>query len=112
MARMRRGCKILLSVVKSPDWVGAKDGLPTKIQDFTDFMTFLTQRYKGKVQAYEIWNEENYAVETGGKVNVGAYIPVLKAGFQVVKKADPKAVVVFGGLTPTGVMTRPSRSMM
>ncbi len=98
-----KGLKILLSVVKSPDWVGAKGGLPTKTQDFTDFMSFLTQRYKGKVQAYEIWNEQNYAVETGGKVNVTAYPPVLKAGFQAVKKTDPKAVVVFGGMTPTGV---------
>ncbi len=98
-----KGLKILLSVVKSPDWVGAKGGLPTKTQDFTDFMSFLTQRYKGKVQAYEIWNEQNYAVETGGKVNVAAYPPVLKAGFQAVKKTDPKAVVVFGGMTPTGV---------
>ncbi|MHB8645039.1 MAG: cellulase family glycosylhydrolase [Thermomicrobiales bacterium] len=98
-----KGLKILLSVVKSPDWVGTKGGLPTKTQDFTDFMGFLTQRYKGKVQAYEIWNEENYAVETGGTVNVAAYPPVLKAGFQAVKKSDPKAVVVFGGMTPTGV---------
>ncbi|MDQ2787587.1 MAG: cellulase family glycosylhydrolase [Chloroflexota bacterium] len=98
-----KGLKVLLSVVKSPDWVGAKGGLPTKTQDFTDFMGFLTQRYKGKVEAYEIWNEENYAVETGGTVNVAAYLPVLKAGFQAVKKTDPKAVVVFGGLTPTGV---------
>ncbi len=98
-----KGIKILLSIVKSPDWVGTKGGLPTKTQDFTDFMSFLTQRYKGKVQAYEIWNEQNYAVETGGKVNVAAYLPVLKAGFQAVKKTDPKAVVVFGGLTPTGV---------
>ncbi len=98
-----QGLHVLLSIVKSPDWVGAKSGLPTKTQDFTDFMGFLTQRYKGKVQAYEIWNEENYAVETGGKVNVAAYLPVLKAGFQAVKKSDPKAVVVFGGLTPTGV---------
>lgn len=98
-----KGIKVLLSIVKSPDWVGAKGGLPTKTQDFTDFMSFVTQRYKGKVQAYEIWNEENYAVETGGKVNVAAYLPVLKAGFQAVKKSDPKAVVVFGGMTPTGV---------
>ncbi len=98
-----KGLNVMLSIVKSPDWVGAKGGLPTKTQDFTDFMSFLTQRYAGKVQAYEIWNEENYAVETGGKVNVAAYLPVLKAGFQAVKKSDPKAVVVFGGLTPTGV---------
>jgi len=98
-----KNLKVMLSVVKSPDWVGANGGLPPQAQDFADYMTFLTQRYKGKVQAYEIWNEQNYALETGGKVSVAAYLPVLKAGYQTVKKYDPKAVVVFGGLTPTGV---------
>jgi len=98
-----KNLKVMLSVVKSPDWVGANGGLPTNAQDFTDYMTFLVQRYKGKVQAYEIWNEQNYALETGGKVSVNAYLPILKAGYQTVKKYDPKAVVVFGGLTPTGV---------
>ena len=43
---------------------------PAMLRTFTDYMTFLRQRYKGKVQAYEIWNEQNYALETGGKVNV------------------------------------------
>jgi hypothetical protein len=97
------GLRVMLSVAKSPDWVGANGGIPLRTQDFTDFMTFLTQRYKGKVQAYEIWNEQNYAVETGGRVNVAAYLPLLKAGYQTVRKVDPAAVVVFGGLTPTGV---------
>ena len=94
---------VMLSVVKSPKWAGMNGGLPTRAQDFTDFMTFLTQRYKGRVQAYEIWNEQNYAYETGGKVNAAAYIPILRAGYQTVKRNDPAAVVVFGGLTPTGV---------
>jgi len=98
-----KGLKVMLSVVKSPDWAGAKGGLPAGTQDFTDFMTFLTQRYAGRVQAYEIWNEQNYAVETGGRVNVAAYLPVLRAGYRAVKATDPAAVVVFGGLTPTGV---------
>ncbi len=98
-----KGVKVMLSVVKSPDWVGANGGLPTGTQDFADFMGFLTRRYAGRVQAYEIWNEENYAVETGGRVNVAAYLPVLKAGYRAVKEADPTAVVVFGGLTPTGI---------
>ncbi len=98
-----QGLKVMLSVVKSPDWVGVKGGLPTKTQDFTDFMTFLTGRYAGRVQAYEIWNEQNYAIETGGTVSVAAYLPVLRAGYQAVKATDPAAVVVFGGLTPTGI---------
>jgi hypothetical protein len=98
-----KGLKILLSVARSPDWAGANGGLPKQTGDFTTFMTFLTQRYKGKVQAYEIWNEPNYAYETGGHVAVGDYLPVLKAGYQTVKANDPAALVLFAGLTPTGV---------
>ena len=76
-------------------------------QDFADFIGFMANRYKGKVQAYEIWNEENYAVETGGNLNHddpgGAYLPILKAGYQTLKASDPNITVVFGGMTPTGV---------
>jgi hypothetical protein len=99
-----QGLRVLLSVVRSPAWVGANGGLPAaRTQDFTDFMTFLTERYRGRVQAYEIWNEPNAAVETGGHVAAADYLPVLRAGFRAVKQADPAAVVVLAGLTPTGV---------
>ncbi len=70
-------------------------------QDFANFLSFLTDRYKGKVAAYEIWNEQNYAIETGGQVNVGAYLPILKAGYQTLKSKDKNITVVFGGMTPT-----------
>ncbi len=68
----------------------------------TRLMSFLGDRYRGKVAAYEIWNEENYAVETGGNVNVGAYPPVLKAAYQALKARDQNITVVLGGMTPTG----------
>jgi polysaccharide biosynthesis protein PslG len=106
-AAAARGVKIMLSPVCSPDWTGAGGGLPKNPQDMGDLMKFMADRYKGKVQAYEIWNEQNYAYETGGTVNVGAYIPVLKAGYQALKASDPNITVVFGGLTPTGVTGHP-----
>jgi hypothetical protein len=96
-----RGVKIMLSPVCSPSWEGAGGGLAKNPQDFANFIGFMADRYKGKVQAYEIWNEQNYAVETGGTVNVGAYIPILKIAYQVLKGRDPNITVVFGGLTPT-----------
>jgi len=102
-----KGLKIMLSPVSSPDWAGVGGGLPNNPQDFADFIGFMANRYKGKVQAYEVWNEQNYAVETGGTVNVGAYIPILKAGYQALKASDPNITVVFGGLTPTGVTGHP-----
>ncbi len=106
-AAAAKGQKILLSIESSPAWAGANEGLPNNPKDMGDLMSFMANQYKGKVQAYEIWNEENYAVETGGQVNVGAYIPVLKAGYQALKASDPNITVVFGGQTPTGVTGHP-----
>ena len=98
---------MLLSIESSPAWAGTNEGLPNNPKDIGDLLTFMANRYKGKVQAYEVWNEENYAKETGGQVNVGAYIPVLKAGYQALKASDPNITVVFGGMTPTGVTGHP-----
>jgi hypothetical protein len=101
-----KGIKIMLSIVHAPGWAGGP-GLPKNPQDIADVLKFMADRYKGKIQAYEVWNEENYAVETGGQVNVGAYPPILKAGYQALKASDPNITVVFGGMTPTGVTGHP-----
>lgn len=97
------GLKIVASVVKSPDWENANGGIPTDTTEFQAMMSFLAKRYQGKVQAWEIWNEENLASEMGGHVDVGRYVNLLKAGYTGVKASDPGAIVLFGGLTPTGV---------
>jgi len=106
-AAAAKGVNVMLSPVSSPDWAGSGGGLPNNPQDFADFIGFMANRYKGKVAAYEVWNEQNYAKETGGQVNVGAYIPILKAGYQALKASDPNITVVFGGQTPTGVTGHP-----
>jgi hypothetical protein len=103
------GVNVMLSPVNSPSWTGAANGgLPPNPQDFADFIGFMANRYKGKIAAYEIWNEQNYAVETGGSVNLNdpaaPYLPVLKAGYQTLKAVDPKITVVFGGMTPTSTV--------
>lgn len=101
------GVRIMFSVVNSPDWAGDGGGLPRDGADFGRLMSFVANRYKGRVQAYEVWNEQNYAYETDGLVDVGSYIPVLKAGYEAIKAVDPNTLVVFGGLTPTGIRDRP-----
>ncbi len=97
--------KILASVVKAPDWALDPSGkqLLANYSDWEGFTHFLAQRYKGKVQAWEIWNEENLASEMGGQVRLEDYAHLLEGGYNGIKMADPQALVVFGGLTPTGV---------
>ncbi len=98
------GLKLVLSVAKGPRWAsGEGGGLPLNPDDFYNFMFSLSQRYKGQIAAYEIWNEPNIGLETGGQVSIPRYIETLKAGYRGVKSNDPQAFVLTGGTSPTGV---------
>src|SRR4051794_4292868 len=95
------GVKVILDVVESPQWAsGSTNKLapPRNPQDLADFMTFVANRYKGQVQAYEIWNEENGSRFWPSGPDAGAYTQLLKATYPAIKSADPSALVVFGGL--------------
>jgi polysaccharide biosynthesis protein PslG len=97
--------RILASVVGAPEWAREPDNVQL-LQDwntFYEFMVFMVDRYRGRIHAWEIWNEQNMAHEMHGEVRVSDYAYLLDAGFRGVKDADPDALVVFGGLTPTGV---------
>jgi len=103
-----RGLKVLLSIVRSPDWAtGGGYGLPRDPADLGDFLFAMAERYGGRVQAYEVWNEPNLAVENAGRVaDPGRYVELLHAAYRRIKEADPAAQVISAPLTPTGV-TRP-----
>lgn len=106
-----RGIKVLFSVVKAPDWARpAGDdrgvaGPPADPGTYAEFVKQMAIRYKGRVQAYEIWNEQNLWYEwggRGGRLNAGQYMQLLKAAYTAIKSVDPGAIVVSGALTPTG----------
>ncbi len=94
--------KLMLSIVQSPKWANPNGGMPKNPQDYADFMSVVTARYRGKVAAYEVWNEENLASEAGSPIEVGRYVQLLKAGYNAIKQVDHLTVVVFGGLSPVG----------
>ena len=101
----RAGIKVMLNVIHCPAWAALRPerpGLPRDMNDFADFMREVAGRYRGQVVAYEVWNEPNLEREAG-PVQAGAYVELLKAGYGAIKGADPAALVVTGGLTPTGV---------
>jgi hypothetical protein len=104
-AANRNGVKIILSIAKSPKWASptTNGGMPNEPRDLGAFMYMMASHYKGKVAAYEIWNETNLRGESGGPVNAGQYVELLKYGYSGVKFADPDAVVIFGAPTPTEV---------
>ena len=101
-----QGLKILFSVVKAPGWARnttQEDGPPANFQDYANFVGALAARYKGKVQAYEIWNEQNLRREWNGRpLSAASYVQMLAAAYNAIKAADPSAIVVAGAPAPTG----------
>ncbi|OQY19355.1 MAG: hypothetical protein B6I34_09670 [Anaerolineaceae bacterium 4572_32.1] len=104
------GIKLLFSVVKAPTWArpGGTDlsveGPPANPQDYADFVGAVAARYRGRVHAYEIWNEQNLHYEWGNEpLDANRYVQLLKLAYQAIKAQDPGAIVVSGAPTPTGL---------
>jgi hypothetical protein len=53
------------------------------------------------VSTFEIWNEPNIARSFGPSANVGTYKAMLKAADRQIKRANCRATVVTGGLSPS-----------
>ncbi len=95
---------IILNPVGTPaKYKSGGSGLPDsdKMNKFGEFMFALSNRYKGKVEAYEVWNEMNLSRESGTGINVNRYVPMLAKAYNSIKTADPAAIVMFGALSPT-----------
>ena len=101
------GLHILMRVHGTPAWARPAGTFlsypPDDVADFAHFMETLAARYKGKVAAYEIWNEPNLNYEWGyQQPDPAGYTALLTAAYQAVKAVDPEALVVSGGLATTG----------
>jgi hypothetical protein len=94
---------IMLSPVRAPSFYSSYNGIPDDPNAFAQFMYAVANRYKGKVEAYELWNEENLASEAGKPISVSKYVRLAQKGYNAIKAADRYAYVVLGALSPTGV---------
>jgi LysM repeat protein len=102
------GFNILLTVSSAPSWArdtNVDKGPPTDYQTYANFVGELAARYEGRVDAYEIWNEPNLQREwhTPKGLSAENYVALLKLAYAAIKQADPQAIVMSGGLAPTGI---------
>lgn len=95
--------RILIVIYSAPRWASGSSNTarpPRRASDFAAFARFLAKRYADEgVDAYEIWNEPNFARFWDPKPSARAYARLLKAAYPAVKQGDPNARVVFGGLS-------------
>lgn len=110
----RRNLKVVARLSDAPEWahpaIGARklgngfvDAPPDNLDDFARFCGVLADRYKGRISAYQIWNEPNLSREWGDRPpDAAGYVALLKACSQAIRAADPAAILISAGLAPTG----------
>jgi hypothetical protein len=128
-AAERAGLKVIVEMAYSPCWASSAPNKrcsdpnyndyitypPTNPSDYGDALARLVQRYKGRVYAWEVWNEPNLVpnwkplqprsatqndlynsfVELEG---ARRYAAMAKATYPKVKAADPNATVLVGAI--------------
>ncbi|MFN8532366.1 MAG: hypothetical protein U0556_02325 [Dehalococcoidia bacterium] len=77
------------------------NGVANPENPWANFVYNAALRYRGKVFAWELWNEPNLATFWLG--SPFQYLQLLKAGYQAIKAADPGARVIMGGVSGAGI---------
>ena len=65
---------------------------PSNVQDWQNYIQALVTRYKGRIQAYELWNEANLSGYWTGDVN--QMLQLVQAAYGTIKRIDPSAIVL------------------
>jgi hypothetical protein len=94
-----RGLKVLVTLWMTPGW--ANGGVssrvpPANLQDYADFARWAAKRWRGRVAAWEVWNEPDPS-QSFFRGSAAQYVNLLKAAYPAFKSGDPNALVLLGG---------------
>jgi hypothetical protein len=122
------GAKLIITLGQTPCWASSDPNKncaagtwnvlypPTNVQDYADAIRIMAARYKGKVYAYEIWNEPNLVYSWSGQPSRTApytndaygsfvslngavkYAQIVVAAYPAVKAGDAGALVLAGSI--------------
>ena len=103
--------KLMLSIVTAPDWARepevflGRDGPPADPRVYANYVAEIVKRYPGRIQAIEVWNEQNIDREwtSINGLSALAYVSLLRTTYETVKAIDPGIIIISGALSPTGV---------
>jgi hypothetical protein len=100
--------KLLVNIVQAPGFYtpDGKNGLPSDPKTLGNFVEALMTRYGNKINAVEIWNEQNLAHENGGRVtteDAGHYVDILVESYNRIKAVAPATFVLAGAPSSSGV---------
>jgi len=100
----QHGAEVLLTLGMTPAWASARPGdfsyydapgwsaEPKNLDDWRHYVRTVATRYKGKISAYEIWNEPNLKGFFSGTPE--KMVELAASAYQVLKEIDPNITVV------------------
>jgi hypothetical protein len=103
------GLKVMLSVVTAPPcthpWTDDVHAPPDDPAAYAEFVGGLSDLFRGRIHAIEVWNEQNISrewVSSPQKIDAARYTQLLAVSYNAIKAQDPNILVVSGALAPTG----------
>jgi hypothetical protein len=96
------GITLIPYICYTPLWNSTGDTLnhwnhpPEDYEQFGTFMYALVNRYKDRIKTWEIWNEPDIEFFWNGPIE--DFVKLYTIGAEAVRKADPDAIIVLGGL--------------
>ena len=97
-AARERGMRVLGTLWRTPDWANGGAGTivpPSDPADYGNFAGWIAEHFRGRVDAWEIWNEPNLDYFFDGSIQ--EYVGLLRSAYPAIKAGDPEAEVVLGG---------------
>ena len=83
-------------------WTGQQwNSAPQDEALFLNYVETVVNRYKDSIKYWEFWNEPDSPIYWNPQDDMKAYTDLLKKVYTAIKKVNPSAVVVLGGLTQT-----------
>jgi hypothetical protein len=102
MTSLPAGTQVDLDVVGTPAWAAGGSSStatpPVNVSDYANFVTYLAGIFRGRIAAWEIWNEE--ASPNWWSGTPAQFSALLVAANAALKAADPQATVIVGASTP------------
>ncbi len=99
------GIRIIARLDHTPEWARPEgSGFHTPPSDpavFGRFVEAFVERYSGRIQYIQIWNEPNLAREWGGEIDPNGYFELLREAYVGAKSADPEVVVLSAPMAMT-----------
>ena len=101
------GLRLMVSIVGAPAWTraaGGENGPPDDYNEYARFLGEMIDRHPGRIDAIEVWNEQNLDREwtSANGISPEDYVRFLQVAHDAIKAKDPNIIVISGALSPTG----------